>query len=83
VFIVLFVTGEPKATDTKSDSSLQNLSILNVTDAPFKVILCYFNTMITIIAMTMYMLIKYIMKFNDKLNENEVDPNGPKIYDLR
>ena len=42
------------------------MTILNVTATPFKINICFLNSMLTIVAMTFYLIIKFMNKFKDK-----------------
>jgi len=64
-FIILYATGEPLEKD-RGSSILQKITLLNVTNSPSKVVLCYLHSMIVIIAMTLYFLVKFKKKFNDQ-----------------
>ena len=65
----MYLTGTPKDDDNyklheKEDASvLQLLTILNISDTPFKVILTYFNCTIIITGLTIYFVIKYMTKY--------------------
>ena len=63
-FVILFATGDPKPEDNWADpdhesSALQALTILNVTNTPWKVMLCFLNSMITIVALTLSLIYSY------------------------
>jgi len=64
-FIIMYATGEPLEED-RVISILQKITLLNVTNAPTKIVLCYLNSMIVIIAMTLYFLVKFMKKYNDQ-----------------
>ena len=42
------------------------MTILNVTATPFKINLCFLNSMLTVVAMTFYLIFKFMNKFKDK-----------------
>ena len=69
IFVILYLTGKPKPEDDFHNKhegaffSLQALTILNITASSSKVLLCYINCMITITALTFYMIINYTIKF--------------------
>ena len=42
------------------------MTILNVTATPSKIYICFLNSMLTIVAMTFYLIFKFMNKFKDK-----------------
>jgi len=77
-FLWLFVTGVPKPEDDfRLDSnpgqySLQALTILNVTATPPKVWICFFNTMLTLTALILYLLYLYMNKYHKKVDHKDL-----------
>lgn len=94
ILMGLYATGSPLEADDPSKmrgevSVLQTVTILNVTDTMPKVIVCFLHAMVTIIAMTVYLLVKYMNKFNVQQYEaREDDSQAPsngreRLFDLR
>ena len=82
MFIIMYASGDPLPQD-RGNSILQKITLLNVTDAPTKVLLCYLNSMIVIIAMTVYFLVKFKKKYNDQRYGGQGGRNGKDgPYDL-
>jgi hypothetical protein len=77
IFIVLFLTGDPKSIDSFREHSdtmyaMQALTILNVSDSKWKVLLCFLNTVLTITAMMFNFIFSYKRHF-DSMDTRKVD----------
>ena len=84
-FIFIFATGEPMPSDNfelHSDSmfAMQALTILNITNTPWKVWLCFFNCMLTIGALSFSLIFTYTNKFknNERFMRERIDSFAPR-----
>ena len=74
-FIWIFITGKPLPEDDYmiehdiTQYQLQALTILNVSATPSKITLCFLNSMLTIVAMTFYLIFKFMNKFKNNTQE--------------
>lgn len=68
-FFILFTTGKPKVEDNfRLDtrfSVMTALTILNITDTEWKVILTYLNCMIVIVLMMVFLKYNYSQKYEN------------------
>lgn len=79
IFIGIFLTGEPLAEDDfrqHKDTmfAMQALTILNISGSNWKVLFCFLNSMITIPALMLNLIMSYSNKFSEN-DEAEINYN--------